>query len=202
VGFTDTPAVRAVLNSLAASPNSTARSTGLAGLLQMKDKQALLTFLASRKAFSPIEENRIVGRISSPAFRSTDPEIIQALGIAMNDPSSSPGLQQAAAQFLRAVHTRETLPHLAILLDSPIPDRQVDAVFGFSGFANGFEIVSHLNTTSMTWLTNRKDTPYTTDQTLHYLLLGMGADAGSRQEVVTFWRNWWKDHAAALATSN
>ena len=195
-GGTDTPTVFRILRYMASSSSGTKRATGLAGLIERKDKPALMEFLRTRTTFSQLQADRIGARLS--LFDVTDVEVIRALGDVLIDPSCPAILQGEIAQALRAIHTKETLPYLAKLLDSPNPDRQQDAVFGLSGFANGFEKVTPESTRKMTWLTNRKDTPYTTDQTRHYLMLLGNASDAARQEIVTFWRNWWQDHRAEL----
>jgi hypothetical protein len=125
------------------------------------------------------------------SFRSTDPDVIAALGVVANDPDAHPSLQAAAAMALRAVHTRETLPYLALLLDTPDLARQIDGVFGLSGFANGFDIQTPGNTASMGWLNNSRPTAYTTVETMDHLLLSFTTDSVKRDEMVSFWKAWW-----------
>jgi hypothetical protein len=162
------------------------------------DKQALLDFLKGRAGFSGAD----VGVLTLAVWSvfSNDPDVVRALGGVFSDASCPASLKEVAARALSGVHTKEALPFLAALLDGSDPARQMDGVFGLSGFANGFQQVSPRNMASLAWITNSKDTAYTTDATKQHAFL-RSADATSRAEIITFWRNWWNDNAAKLAAN-
>lgn len=193
---TDSPVVRAILHYFARSNDPIKRMAGFAGLIERGDKQALLDFLKDMRAFSTIQVDRVSARIRS--FRTTDANVVIAMGSVMVDPSYPRSLRDAIAKSLRAVHTKETLPYFAALLNDLDLDRQIDAVFGMSGFANGFGTVLTENMASMQWLTNRRDTPFTSEQTKQYMLLTANSSTALREQTLTFWRNWWQDHRADL----
>jgi hypothetical protein len=99
-------------------------------------------------------------------------------------------LREAAAAALARIHTQETLPSLAKLLNSPDLRLRVYAVGGLAMFANNVPIGSH-EPGPQPW-------KYRTDETMLHSAMGAKAIAANESFYVDFWKQWWKDNSASL----
>jgi hypothetical protein len=123
-------------------------------------------------------------------FRNAAPEAIQLLGEFSIDRTLPPSLREAAAQALSAMHTRESIPHLAKLLDDPNPALRARDVVGISLFANGKGAQDPSGGPSMPHLNNPPPSAHRTEQTARYL----GFDSANETEWIAFWKAWWLKH--------
>ncbi|MEZ5362909.1 MAG: HEAT repeat domain-containing protein [Bryobacterales bacterium] len=129
-------------------------------------------------------------------FRNTDPDAIAALAEIAKDKALSDGLRHAAAHSLAWMHTRESVPHLAALLDDESPELKQSAVIGLSFFANGVGVQSE-DGPSMRYLNEAKPSEFSSSETAKYL----GFDEERSDEFVAFWRDWWNQHRLDFPTN-
>lgn len=184
------PDVLRVFRHLARSQDPETMLAGISGLLVRGDVAALLELERHAAAVGPtLAGGGVVGVVGS-SYRQADSVSINALGRMATSKETPRPLAEAAAQALYSMHTAETLPYLAILLDSDEPMLQQYAVQGFGFFANGIGQMSKEDARSMAHLARRARTSYETEETKRYL----GFNASRRDEFVSFWRSWWESH--------
>jgi hypothetical protein len=121
----------------------------------------------------------------------TDPVAIGYLGKLAN--SSSPALQLAAANALMYIHTRDTLPFLAKLLDSNDATTREFAMRGLSRFAGNLPIATKENILSGRASLQEGPAPYRTPDTDRYSLATRSLAQAPEGEApfVQFWKSWW-----------
>ena len=119
-----TPAIRAVLQSWLASGPPALTASAVQALLAEGDANTL-----SRVATDPaLQASALEAHAFNGLkwyFRNPDPQAVSLLGQLASDNSNSMELRIAAATALARVHTKQALPYLARLLDSP------DATFAY-----------------------------------------------------------------------
>lgn len=132
----DSPNVRRLFRAWMQSPHYRLKIFGLAQLIRRGDTDAFNRLLNEVDVLQPTPET---GMLVSYLDENRDPvpEKIAVLGQLATSQSRLPGIQKAAARALRFMHTRDTLPHLAALLDSTDPNLQAEGVLGLAFFANG-----------------------------------------------------------------
>jgi hypothetical protein len=176
-----TPAVRSVFRRWLTSDSPRLAAIGVQALLAEGDTTAL-----SRVAADPGLRSTAVKAHAFDGlkfyFKNSDPAAVNALGRLAGDNSNGMELRIAAASALARVHTRQALPFLAQLLDTPDPTLRTFAVGGLSMFANHVPIGSH-EPAAGEW-------PWRTDETVAHSAMD-GSNVG-------FWRSWWAANQAAL----
>lgn len=141
--------------------------------------------LAPRLKATSFVADAVLGRLDS------DPVAIGYLGqIAA---SSDPGLQGAAAHALMCIHTRNTLPFLAQLLDSNDAATRECAMRGLSSFVENLPIATQANVLSGRASLQQGPAPYRTADTDRYSLATRSLAQAPDSEVafLQFWRSWW-----------
>jgi len=190
----DSPAVRRLFRQYADSSRPWLKAIGLAELVKREDVPTLLRLEKEMATLSRVPQaKRIIYMFDW--IRDPNPETIAALGKLASSKSGIEGLNLAAARALRAMHTRETLPYLAALLDSKYPDMRAEGVLGLGFFANGVPIVRAEGMPGLDFLNKREATKYTTKETTEYF----GFDPSRPDEFVAFWKGWWLRHRAELS---
>lgn len=193
LGREDSPEIRRFLWELVASPDTPTHLVGLTQLLVLGDVGALRSLRAPRDFSSDRRSEGLAPAVPGAVdgyFRNSSPEAIQLLGEFCNDVTLPASLREAAAMALSAMHTPESLPYLAKLMDDPNPTLRARGVTGISLFANGMGAQSPGGGSSMPHLNNPAPTPYRTEQTARYL----GFDAANETEWIAFWKAWWLEH--------
>jgi hypothetical protein len=194
------PVVQVLYLRMSASAKTQQRILGLSGLLRGGSASALTSAAAGASMFEGFpRENGILLESIRYNFRPTDANSITALGRAAVD-STNPSLsfREAAAHALASIHTVETLPHLATLLDDPDAKLRMEAIGGIGSFANGLQVQTTANTPSLASLQLPTSAPYKTADTVANF--AQGAQAISRDEAayLVFWKNWWTSNRASL----
>jgi len=176
-----TPAARTVFRRWLTSGSQRLVASSLQALLAEGDTTAL----------ARVSTDPALRRVAAEAhafdglkgyFKNTDPAAVRALGELAGDNSNSMELRIAAASALARIHTRQALPFLAQLLDSPDVNLRVLGVGGLSMFANHVPIGSHEPAAG--------DWPWRTEETI--------AHSGMEGSNVGFWKSWWAANQAAL----
>ncbi len=181
--------------SRSASPDLV--TLGLTALVGKENSAALarsLGFLAT------VRDSRIPAMFtgSVSAYRNPEPEGIRALGEMATEEAGIPGLRSSAAYSLRSIHTRESLPYLAKLLDSQDAELLGDAVTGFTFFVNNFPVMTPEVVRSMSWSKPVASAAYRTPETARYSSPGRFENAGDAEPYVQFWKSWWAQNKAKL----
>jgi hypothetical protein len=184
--------------SRSASANLT--TLGLTGLVMLEDTAALVR---SAGLLAVIKESQIADRFRSAvsASRSPNPEGVRALGDMATADSGIPKLAADAAYALRSIHTKESLPYLAKLLDSQDAELRAQAVAGFTLFARNLPIETPAAVVGMAVSRPVADAPYKTPDTDRYSNWGRFERTEDEQAAVGFWKSWWASHRAVLEQS-
>jgi hypothetical protein len=192
-GREDSPDVRKLLWELVDSPDTPTHLAGLLQLLMLGDVDALRR-LREPRDFSTEREGFGLASAAPNAvdgfFRNSSPEAVQILGEFSNDATLPTALREASAQALSAMHPRESLPHLAKLLDEPNPTLRARGVTGISLFANGMGAQYPSGGPSMPHLNNPGPSAYRNSRTTEYI----GFDPTRETEFIAFWKAWWLEH--------
>jgi hypothetical protein len=185
-GGMDSPGALRAFRYLA-SQAANQRVLGLAGLIRAGDTGGLLS---AEDISGQLTNNTPFIASSVEDFRSTDPTGIAALGrMATSTEASLPTkMKTASARALATIHSADTAPWLALLLDSPDLEMQLWGARGMSYFVNGVEIPTpakpsfDLNVRHPSAYRNR-------DTDLH-----TGYGRGQESSFIEYWRAWWAQH--------
>jgi len=159
------------------------RFLGLRGSLAVGDASALLSVRSNQLALaSDPGWPRFLDEIQS-YYPNTSPQGLSILGQIAADSSIRHDLRSAAAGALARMHTRESLPMLAALLDDPNPALRAIACGGIAAFANNLAIGSHQPGPSHL-------SPYQTHETITHATFSASH--------TPFWKAWWQKHRAKL----
>lgn len=196
VAVSDSPWVLELARSWARSANVQLRSTGLGYLISAGSPRALAQVAAEIRSLAASPSDGIVGPLGR--FASTDPEAIRSLGRIATSSDAPATWQTAATDSLADLHTRETLPFLALLLDHP--DRVIvsRAVAGFSAFVTGMrsERLPGSSGPTLSEVLRARDQgtlPSGVDpSTRAFLHFGPFRDDAEAQAHVRFWRAWYQ----------
>jgi hypothetical protein len=194
------PVLEVFYRRMSASASTEHRILGLSGLIRGGSATALSSAALAASEFQehPLEFGTLLNSIQNE-FRAADANSIAVLGRIASD-AANPSLKfrEAAAHALASIHTRETLPYLATLLDDPDATLRIEAIGGLGSFANGTPMQTTANTPSLASLQLTGDGTYRTAETIANF--ARGADAIERNEAayLTFWTGWWASNRASL----
>lgn len=185
------PVTEDVFQFLRSSSDPELRFVGLARLLRNKDDTSALAEvansvnLAHRLKATFFVVPGVLGRLDS------DPTAIGYLGTIAT--SSNLDLQRAAATALMYIHTRDTLPFLANLLDSSDPTTREFAMRGLSRFVANLPIATQENILSGRASLQQEPAPYRTPDTDRYSLAtrSLAQVPESEAMCLQFWKAWW-----------
>jgi len=186
-----------VLQRWSRSTSVNLTTLGLTGLVMLGDTGALVR---SASLLAVIKESQIVDMFHSvvSAYRSPNPEGVRALGDMATADSGIAKLAFQAACALRSIHTKETLPYLAKLLDSQDAELRAQAVAGFTLFTRNLPIETPAAVAGMAVSRPVTEAPYRTLDTDRYSNWGRFERAEDEQAAVGFWKSWWESHRTAL----
>lgn len=187
--FGERPFITGLLRDLRAQSNQDLKFLGLNNLLKTEDQVSALVELANevdlveRFRQLPLVGTRICG------IHNPDPAVVAILGRI----SPRPDMQACAASALALIHTRQTLPFLAQLLDSKDPVAREEAIRGLSRFVESLPIRQMNDQVTGKSYISQGPTPYrTADTTRFSLSLRRLMQTGeSDAEYVQFWKSWW-----------
>ena len=161
---------------------------GLAGLLSANDMSALAQIANNVNLITNLNARGFVSDAIS-GRRDADPSAVQYLGKIALSPDS--GLQWSAAQALKYIHTRDTLPFLARLLDSNNARIREAGMIGLSRFVDNLPIATPENTHNGKDLIPQGPAPYRTAETDKYSLSRRWLGSANEIEYLQFWKFWW-----------
>jgi hypothetical protein len=167
------------------------RSIGLRGALLNGDPA---TILAIRQNYASLSATAgwqdLVDQIKF-YYLNTGPQAVQILGQLATDVSAGMDLRIATGVALARMHTQQTLPYLATLLDDPNATLKTAAVGGLAAFANNVPIGSH-EPAAGAW-------QYRTDDTIAHSAFDEATIERQESYFITFWKGWWRQNQQALA---
>ena len=115
---------------------------------------------------------------------------MRRLGKLATNKDTVPELRVAAGGALARLHTKEALPYLAKMLDSPNITMRTYAVGGLAMFANNVPVGGH-EPAAGEW-------PYRTEGTIRHSVMSERAVAENEAFYVGFWKDWWSEHRGDL----
>jgi hypothetical protein len=181
------PFVTGLCRILRANPDPELRFIGLTGMLTGPDETSALAEIADNVNLIPKLKVSAVLAISLCGIRSTDPAALLSLGRLSADPST----EGCAAMSLDFIHTRETLPFLARLLDSTDPKAREYAIQGLSRFVENLPIAEANDQITGKSHVPRGPSLYRTAETDRYSLANRWLGSDSDTEYIRFWKSWW-----------
>jgi hypothetical protein len=208
LGLAETPTTLSVLRPLRVSSDPELRFLGLAGLVGTGDWSPLAgsatnlnpaRLAEARSALAAIANDiDTLGRLAAgpglvghavAVVRDSDSGSVAALGKIAS--SAEQGLQTQAAYSLACIHTGETLPFLAQLLDSPYTMVRENAVLGMGRFVNNLPITTSGNVPNQRYRVPVGEAPYRTAETDKYSRSSLQVIQNNEAEYVQFWKSWW-----------
>ena len=180
---------------LASSALTEQQVFGLSGRIRSGDTSALTAAAQIASAVTGGQAQGVLLLSVQEYLRPTDSTSVNAVGQVATDSALPTALREAAAHVLAAVHTAAALPLLAILLDDPDLNVQVEAVGGMGSFANGLPVRTRQSAVTLAYLQIPANAPYKTQDTVANFALGQAANETS---YISFWKNWWSANRASL----
>jgi hypothetical protein len=177
-----------IYRQLAAEQSLDLRAVGIQGLIAANEPEGPIQLASDWTKLTAANP-----QIGMPlmSYTNEDPSGVRALG--------SPALREHAAYALRAIHTKEALPALAVLLDSKNAIIQSQALSGFCLFVRNAPIVTPQSVPSMSWLQTRQPAPFLNPETERYCHPGGTVyPSGDLAAYVNFWKSWWYAHKVEI----
>jgi hypothetical protein len=193
------PVLQVLYQRMSTSASARQRILGLSGLIRGGNAVALSTAAASApESKGTVEYGTLLSSVRDE-FRATDASSITVLGrIALDSAIPDREFREAAAHALASMHTLETLPYLARLLDDPDAQLRVEGVGGLGCFANGTSVQTTANTPSLASLQLSGDGTYSTAETIANFAQGAQAIERDEGRYLAFWKAWWGTNRASL----
>lgn len=186
----DSPAVPVAISHLSTSTNSRVRAAAMAESLARGDSAAVERLVESWTSIHDAATKELLASVLENSFRDTNPSSVrQIAALAAANPVHSE-IRQSAITALAAIHTKETLPFLATLLDSSDPWEQMKGVYGISAFVNGCPIQTVGNASTMKYLQCSQPSPYRTKETMDNFGFRRGLP-DQEARLITYWSAWW-----------
>jgi len=182
------PSLMGAYRQMSQSSNIQVKVLGLIGLLQQGDATALDQLPKDVQTLSSLAlRGQVTGAISM--VRDPSPVTVAALG-SLATQSPGLGIQYSAAEALSKIHTKESLPYFALLLDSQDMKLRNWAFEGFSRFVMNLPVETPEMVTTMAWTKPQGPQPYRTTETDRHTG-GFGTPEAKQAEYVSFWKAWW-----------
>lgn len=190
-------AVEKVLKTFVSSSKPSLQARGLADMLRRNRDGALNDLQTLWPTIKGTAESQLVISELGSSFRDSRPSSVQQLIEIANGSSSSAELRTAAIRAITAMHTRDSLPFAATLLDSSDPAERMRGVFALSSFANGCP--PQTPATGDQFLQCKIPSAYRTNETMDEFAFRRGPEDQEAQ-LVSFWRTWWTENKSSVLT--
>jgi hypothetical protein len=137
-------------------------------------------------------------------YRNPDPKGVVAIGKIATAQAADPQISMNCAYALMAVHTRESMPYLVALLDSPTSMTRQLALAGISAFVTNMRIAKDgvdsaeardevMNPGNRRTLP-ANDAPFETSVTRQYLHFGPFSSPADESSFIAFWKTWYQQN--------
>jgi hypothetical protein len=190
IGISDSAVVQDLFRSLKARSDPELRFLALAKLLRTGDADAL----AQVAADVDLLPNLVARTFVIPAIHAQAYSGQGAVGpLGKIAASSDIYVQRAAADALMSIHTKNTLPFLAGLLDSTDSTNRELAMRGLSRFVENLPSMTQNNVRNGKSLSAQGPAVYRTAQTDRYSLSTRRLQDAAESETafLQFWKTWW-----------
>jgi hypothetical protein len=184
------PTLVSTYQSLAASASTDTAALGIAGMARNGDAAALRRVNAEYDTLAKSPNFQQVVISICEHYRQASAQGVAALTDLASSSSGSLSLRRCSAHALRAIHTKESLPGLAKLLDSSDQNVRYEAVFGLASFANGLPVQVTGNTANLEFLRPSGDSPLANADT-RANMPSLPEFRSNEQKYLNFWRQWW-----------
>ncbi len=192
-------ATQPVYREFAGDASPALRAAGIQGLVAAGDPDGVKRAAADWDQLAASADVQPLVMALMSYSNAADPQAVRALGALALRPEAVAGLRENAAYALRAIHTKESLPALAALLDEDAERVSSYALSGFCLFVRNAPPVTPQSVPSMSWMQSREPAPYLTPETERYCLMGGRPDPSrNKAEYVSFWKSWWAANRADL----
>ena len=184
------PSLTAAYRRMSQSSKIQVKYFGLSGLFQGDAASLERVPLddATLSQLPPTVRQATIGGIAG--VRDPAPATISVLGRIATTQSLPVGIRNYAAEALAKIHTKDTLPYLAALLDSQDARLRNWAFAGFTRFVDNLPIEKPEMMTTMAWMKPQGPQPYRTADTDRHIA-SFGASTERNAEYVSFWKAWW-----------
>ena len=197
LSLSDTSNVTSQYRRLSQMADPQLQVLGLIGLVRQGDAASIERVLELQAALRASKLRvHMVSAVRN--VRDGTPRTVQALGRLATTSGVGSGLQMAACDALRSVHTKDSLPFLVALLDSPNAEIRHEGLAGISMFVENLPIQKAEMVPNMTWLRPQGPAPYRTTDTDKYSAK-FGEPPDRQAEYVAFWKSWWVKFGSQLA---
>jgi|GEM_PF-1184017 len=180
---------------LAASADPAVRLLGLQALIKAGDTSAIVRLKSDEDVLDEIAKQPLAAA-SLCDFRNPEDTAVLALGD-LTKAGMPAQARRCAAYSLRAMHTQNTLPILAKLLDADTVDLRYEGVLGLASFANGLPMLTRTSLAGMEFARPESNGPFTTEDTLRHTPTEP-AFRQNEMKYVSFWKAWWAAHQSQL----
>ena len=191
------PTMLRLYTKLSQSSSSSRKALGVAGLIRRGDLTALGRLEIEGQELSQSSEGRLL-EFGIAYYRNPDPGGVAILGRLANSRGLRLSLRKASAGALASIHTRESLPYLLQLLDSPDPELQSWGAGGMAMFANLGPNPQIARTPMSPQITGRENAPFRTNDTMANFAMGKAFEVNS-QKYIQFWKNWWAENRQKIS---
>ncbi|MCX6594336.1 MAG: HEAT repeat domain-containing protein [Acidobacteria bacterium] len=196
---THSPFATMALRRWSESSSTQLRLLAIGSLVGTGDGQAVIALRADLMTSSSAPLARATAG-SLHAFRNPDPQAVAALGDIARSSRQSKEVQEAVAAALQNVHTRESLPALYSLLDSPHASVRQTAIAGLSAFAlqmripkdsaDAMEALDEVLNPGRRRKLPAADAPFDTEEVRQFAHFGPFVSPADEARTSTFWKNW------------
>jgi hypothetical protein len=192
-GLGTSPRVHDALTFLSEMPFSRPKAIGIAGLLNANDPAGITALSNHVTEINQADLDRVVAGVLYAYWRNPASTAVTGLGQAATAPSASGMFLKSAATALAAIHTRDTVPYLAQLLDSNNSDIQIEAILGLVQFVNGYPVRTRENVINGAAIMPSA-TPYSSDASWKQYAVGRNASTSDVHQAALFWKGWLRTH--------
>jgi hypothetical protein len=185
------PSLTAAYQRMSQSSKLVVRAMGISGLFK-GDAASLERIPLDSATLSQLPvtvRGPMVNKIGS--VRDPAPDTIAVLGRTATAESLVVGIRGKAAESLAMIHTKDTLPFLAILLDSPDAKLRNWAFVGFSEFVDNLPIERAEMIPTMAWMRPQGPQPYRTAETDQHVASTAVPNERHSEYASSFWKAWW-----------
>jgi hypothetical protein len=187
---THSAVLAAAFNRFLSNQDPNLRSVGLRGALLNEDPATILTVRQNYAALSSTAGWQDLLDQIKFYYLNTGSQAVQILGQLATDVSVGLDLRIATGIALARMHTQQTLPYLAALLNDPNPTLETAAVGGMASFANHVPIGSH-EPAAGAW-------QYRTDDTIAHSAFDEVTVQGQASYYIQYWKSWWQQNQPTL----
>jgi hypothetical protein len=185
------PVLAAAFVRFLSSQDPNLRSVGLRGAVSTGDPSIVASVRQNYATLSAVPGWLDLVEDIKFYYVNTNVAAVLNLGQVATDSTVGMDLRIATGVALARMHTQQTLPYLAALLDDPNATLKTAAVGGMSSFANNVPIGSH-EPAAGAW-------QYRTDDTIAHSAFDEATIERQESYYIAFWKGWWQQNQQAFA---